>query len=288
MCTCNFLTESDFPRIIRTLDEAFADYYLKSKASCERWLYNRCVKNGVSFDCSIGAFDGDRMVGVTLIGLDDWQGVPAAFDAGTGIVPDYRGRGLARKMFDVAVPRLKERGVRRFLLEVLQVNEPAIKAYRKAGFKITREFDCYELPLSESVTRQTGTLTWEITPISRDQVSTFREQVDWQPSWENSFSSINRIPDEIVAFGAFDNSACVGELVYYPLLNWILSLVVRKEYRRKGVARLLLTHLLGQLDPTIKSVKLINVDHSDEGMKALLQHHGFRPYTSQYEMSLAI
>jgi len=288
MCTCALVAESDFPRIVKTFDEAFADYFLKMRTSSERWLYNRCVKNGVAFDCSVGAFHGDRMVGITLIGLDDWQGVPAAFDAGTGIVPDYRGRALARKMFELAVPGLKERGVRKFLLEVLQVNEPAIKAYRKSGFEVTRELDCYELALDKARPHSTGSAPCEIRPITRDQISPFREHVDWQPSWENSFSSIHRIPDEIVALGAFDHSTCVGELVYYPLLNWIVSLVVRKDDRRRGIARELLTHFMSQLEPEIDSVKLINVDHSDEGMTAFLHHCGFRLYTRQYEMALTL
>jgi len=288
VCTCDFVTESDFPRIIKTFDEAFADYYLKSKNSCERWLYNRCVKNGVAFDCSVGAFDGDKMVGITLTGLDDWQGVPAAFDAGTGIVPDYRGHGLARQMFDLAVPRLKERGVRQFLLEVLQVNEPAIKAYHKSGFEITRELDCYELSLSEFSHPSGGSAPFEVRPIDREQIGSFREHVDWPPSWENSFSSIDRIPDEIVAFGVFDRSLCVGELVYYPLLNWILSLVVRKDYRRRGIAGVLLTYFLKQHHSATGLVKLINVDHSDLGMTAFLHHHGFRQFTTQYEMALTL
>ncbi|PWB71671.1 hypothetical protein C3F09_07540 [candidate division GN15 bacterium] len=285
MTTCNFVTESDFPGIIKTFDEAFADYYLKSKNSCERWLYNRCVKNGVAFDCSVGAFEGDRMVGVTLVGLDDWQGVPAAFDAGTGIIPDFRGGGLARQMFALAVPRLRERGVQKFLLEVLQVNEPAIKAYRKSGFEITRELDCYELPLTDWKAPTTAQ-SWEIRLIDPEQVFVFRNLVDWHPSWENSFTSINRISDKIVAYGAFDGSRCIGEIVYYPILNWILSLVVAKDYRRKGIATALLTHFLVRLDPAKGNVKLTNVDHSDEIMAAFFRNRGFRVFTTQYEMAL--
>lgn len=287
MVTCSFVAESDFPRIIRTFDEAFADYYLKARTSCERWLYNRCVKNGVVLGCSVGAFDGDRLVGVTLVGLDDWQGVPAAFDAGTGIIPDYRGGGLARQMFDLAVPRLMERGVQTFLLEVLQVNEPAIRAYRKAGFESTREFDCYELPLSEWRIPKDAR-SWEIRPIDREQVSVFRNHVDWHPSWENSFNSICRIPDQIVAYGAFDGSECVGELVYYPLLNWIMSLVVLRDYRRQGIATALLTHFLARLDPAVGTVRLTNVDHSDAGMANFFGSHGFRMFTAQYEMALTL
>lgn len=287
MTTCSFAGDLDFTRIIRTFDEAFADYYLKSNTSCERWLYNRCVKNGVAFDCSVGAFDGDRLVGITLVGLDVWQGVPAAFDAGTGIIPEFRGGGLARQMFALAVPRLKERGVRQFLLEVLQVNKPAIKAYRKSGFEITRELDCYELPLSEWKPPLDAQIR-EIRPIDREQIATFRSHCDWHPSWENSFTSINRIPDKIVAFGAFDGSDCVGEIVYYPLLNWIVSLVVSKNHRREGIATALLSHFLAQLDPAIGTVRLTNVDHSDEVMATFFTSRGFRVFTTQYEMALAL
>lgn len=287
MTTCRFAADLDFARIIKTFDEAFADYYLKSQSSCERWLYNRCVKNGVAFDCSVGAFDGDRLVGITLVGLDGWQDVPAAFDAGTGIVPHFRGSGLARRMFDHAVPRLKERGVQKFLLEVLQVNEPAIRAYRKSGFEITREFDCYELPLSEWKAHQDPP-SWQVRPIDRELACTLSSFVDWYPSWENSFTSIRRIPDTVLSFGAFDGSDCVGEIVYYPLLNWIVSLVVRRDLRRRGVATALLAHLLTQMDPGKETVRLTNVDHSDEGMAAFFRSHGFRVFTTQYEMALAL
>ena len=125
-------------------------------------------------------------------------------------------------------------------------------------------------------------------PIDRQQVGTFRHHVDWHPSWENSFTSICRIPDQIVAYGAFDGPDCVGEIVYYPLLNWIVSLVVSKDHRRKGIATALLTHFLAQLDPAIEAVRLTNVDHSDEKMATFLRSRGFRVFTTQYEMSLAL
>ncbi len=132
-----FLKTEQLARISETFTIAFADYYLDMSSMSERIFTNRAVKNSVRYDCSVGVFDESRLVGVTLAGIDDWLGQPAAFDAGTGIIPDYRGRGIARKMFDFAVPKLRDYGVKKFLLEVLQVNEPAIKAYKAAGFGIT-------------------------------------------------------------------------------------------------------------------------------------------------------
>jgi len=124
-----YLNEDLFPKAHATMVEAFSDYQLDmSYMTRERsWLRNE--KSGVRYDCSVGAYDGDRMVGFTFVGLDDWFGEKAAFDAGTGIVPDYRGQGIAKGMFEHILPRLKSRSISRFLLEVLQPNKAAIRAY---------------------------------------------------------------------------------------------------------------------------------------------------------------
>jgi hypothetical protein len=159
----------------------------------EQIFINRAVKNGVHYDCSVGVFDGSRLVGVTLVGLDDWQGRPAAFDAGTGIIPDYRGQGIAGKMFDFATPKLRDRGVQKFLLEVLQVNKPAIKAYRAAGFSINRELDCFDLNLDEFTCGAEAGVAFEINPVDITTVLSLRGHLDWTPSWETSYAAIERI-----------------------------------------------------------------------------------------------
>jgi ribosomal protein S18 acetylase RimI-like enzyme len=286
MCTCRFLTEDDFPEVARTFNEAFSDYYLKMNQSSEVWLRNRMIKNGVALDHSVAAFADGRMVGFTLIGLDGWMGESAAFDAATGIIPDYRGKGLARKIFEASLPKLKEGGVRKFLLEVLQVNEPAIKVYRKTGFEITREFDCYDLKPDNVPSPRDHASDLRIESIGRERLVEFEPHLDWQPSWENSFESIRRIPDEVVAFGAFVDGKCVGEIIYYPLIRWLVSLVVKPEYRRRGLATALLEHLVQQLEPGWPHVKLTNVLSTDKATSRCLANYGFTIFTRQYEMAL--
>lgn len=288
MYHCSFLSEEQFGQIAETFDEAFADYHLKSRVSAKDWLYNRGVKNAVQYDCSVGAFDDNRMVGFTLVGVDDWMGRLAAFDAGTGIVPDYRGRGLAGQMFDFAVPRLRQRGITKFLLEVLQINQAAIKAYTKTGFRITREFDCFELDPKAFRLDKTPKTEVQILPAAKSDVASFADSADWQPSWENSFASITRIPDEVVINAAFAGDRPLGLFVYYQHLNWIMSLVVKKEYRRQGIASALLAYFLKLLDRDITTIKLNNVDHSDSGMLSFLDKMGFTEYTRQYEMELEL
>jgi len=288
MCNCSFLSESHFSQIADTFDEAFADYHLKSRASAKDWLYNRGVKNAVQYDCSVGAFDGDKMVGFTLVGVDHWMGEKAAFDAGTGIIPGYRGRGLARQMFDLAVPRLKERKVTKFLLEVLQVNQAAIKAYTKTGFEITREFDCFRLNLDAFRPGSKPKMKVQIRPIGKNEVMPFAGFADWQPSWENSFASLTRIPDEVLINAVFSADIPVGLFAYYPHLNWIMSLVVKREYRRKRIASALLADFVEKFGGDVVAITLNNVDHSDQATLGFLEKHGFAEYARQYEMALTL
>ncbi len=292
----DFLTDVPFERIAAAFNQAFADYYLRMGARAETWLRNRMTKNAVDPDCSVGVFAGDELVGFSLTGIDAWEGETAAFDAATGIVPDYRGRGLAGRMFDFAVPRLRERGVRRFLLEVLQVNEPAIAAYRKTGFTVTRSFDCFELkPEPGNGFASPGmpvpgapAAAPPVVPVPKSRLDELVDEMDWMPSWENSPASIRRIPDEVVGFGVEGDGRLDGIILYYPLLHWIVSLVVRRERRRQGIASRLLAHLIAHLPDESAQLKAVNVTHDASDMIALLEQARFRLFVSQYEMEMRL
>lgn len=264
--------------------EAFSDYVMDMSSLTEERLRVRCFKNGVDWDASVGAFDGDRMVGFTLIGIDDWQGGLGAFDAATGIVPGNRGQGLAIAMFEHALPGLKDRGVESFVLEVIKGNEPAIRAYRKAGFEISREFRCFELRIVDLRGGPAGSGLFPIRPVDRQVVSSLAEHASWPPSWENSFAAIERIQDELIVVGAFDGDTCIGTAAYTPMFNWILTIIVEPTYRRQGVGTTLIEALARSLPEEIEGVRLHNVEASDAGMVEFLSGLGFKPLVDQYEM----
>jgi ribosomal protein S18 acetylase RimI-like enzyme len=269
--------------------EAFADYYVDTSGVTEQLLLNRAIKNGVDFELSVGAFDDERMVAVTIIGLDAWKGVSAAYDIGTGVIPDYRGQGIARAMFDFALPKLRDRSVERFVLEVIQDNAPAIKAYQATGFEVTREFDCFQWRPADNRVDAEPVIPLQIRSVDREYLTEFQEHLEWSPSWENSFSSLRRIPDRVTAYGAFvDDNRCAGLLVYYPLINWITTLVVKRDIRQMGLATALLAHFAENLADSVPMVKLVNVDRSDRAMLRLLEKNGFELLVRQFEMEMSL
>ncbi len=263
--------------------EAFADYSMGSATGLpEDRLLLRMQKNAVDYDLSVGAYDDRRLVGFTLIGVDAWGGCSTAYDAGTGIVPEYRGRGLATRMLDHALPALRNRGVERFVLEVLQTNEPAIRAYKKAGFETSRELRSFVVDAGALLAP--GTPPFAVRPMDAVQFEELAREADWVPSFENRVSTVRRLGVDAAAFGAFDGERCLGAYAYSAPLRWLLSLVVRRSSRRRGVGHALVAHAAAHLPDGVARLAALNVDASDAGMQEFFKQLGFAPLVDQYEM----
>lgn len=80
------------------------------------------------------AIDGNRVVGWADI-LPDWPDAKSHCGTlGMGLLPDYRGRGLGRRLLRACLDKAWANGLVRIELEVRADNEPAIRLYEGAGF----------------------------------------------------------------------------------------------------------------------------------------------------------
>ena len=62
-------------------------------------------------------------------------------------------------------------------------------------------------------------------------------------------------------------------------------MLVKKEFRRRGIARGLVHHLVENLPGALKKIEIINVENSDKGMIEFLKNAGFEFIIGQYEMA---
>lgn len=283
-----FLKENDMPEVHQAFMEAFSDYVQSISHVTEIYIRNRAILNGVDFSCSVGAYGQGKMVGFLLAALDEYFGKYAAYDAMTGIIKPYRGQGLAKAMFDVAVPQLRAKGAKSFYLEVIQKNHPAVRAYEKSGFSIIRELHAFEIDLEKDDFIQLQDTSISIRPISQNDLSDADACFDWQPSWGSTLSSIQRIPDEVLILGAYHAEKLVGLLVYYPLLKWVLNLAVHKSYRRQKIGTALVAELKRMIGDEVPQPKIFNIDHQDEGALKFFRTVGKAFDSNQFEMRLEL
>ena len=85
------------------------------------------------WDVSMFAFDGEKMIGFTLIYGMDNRGV--LFQALTAVDKDYRGRGLAKAMKSRAMRRAKEKGITEVHCDNDTRNAPMISINERLGYK---------------------------------------------------------------------------------------------------------------------------------------------------------
>ncbi len=82
------------------------------------------------------ALDGDQPAGLlnAFEGFSTFYCRPLMNIHDLFVVPEYRNRGLARRLIDRLEELARERGCCKLTLEVLSGNRPAQASYRKAGF----------------------------------------------------------------------------------------------------------------------------------------------------------
>lgn len=103
------LADTAFDTLYEAFSQAFADYEVQiNGAQLRRMLKRRGFDPRLSF----AAFDGDRIAAFTLNGIGNYDGLPTAYDTGTGTLEAYRGQGLATRIFEHSIPYLKEAGYR--------------------------------------------------------------------------------------------------------------------------------------------------------------------------------
>ncbi len=263
--------------------EAFSDYLIPLQPTAEQYD-NHLSQNAVNFDLSVGAFAEGRMVGYSLNGFGDWNGKKTAYDAGTGVVPEFRKHGIATSMFDFLIPKLKEIGIQQMLLEVINGNDNAIRLYKKIGFKESRKLLFFE---------QTRTIELEpskniqIRKIDKKNWKDLERFWDGKPSWQFSTESLERtlIPPKF--FGAFVNKKFVGCSSLFSRSGIVSQIAVDRNHRLNEIGTRLLLEMQSHTEND-KKLKFSNLDSNLTGLIKFLGKLDYKPTMSQIEMILPL
>lgn len=270
------LTTADFHPLYECFLEAFSDYQVDMQMSEEQFR-QRVVRDRVELESSAGAFDGDRMIGFYMNGRGAWDGKQTAYDAGTGVVPDFRRRGVAEELFDFMVPQLKERGITQYLLEVLTGNERAVALYRKIGFEEVRRLAVLR---SKAMMKTSGDVPGvSIRRLEEPDWDVFCAYWDGKPSWQSSIDAVECVGDQREIVGAFVDEHCVGYGIVHQPSGLLMQLAVAPAFRRRGIGRRILAALSGE-----GILKVNNVDEELKGTLAFFKANGFEIVLGQFEM----
>jgi ribosomal protein S18 acetylase RimI-like enzyme len=280
------LSNVTIPEIHKAWTDAFSDYVVPVNLSVEKLTY-MLDRRGCDLNISFGAFDNGELVGFILNGIGQWNEKMTAYDTGTGLVKKYRRRGIATKLFDESLPLLREKNIKQYLLEVIQTNNSAIDLYRKKGFEVTREFNCYVVSRKDIQIQET-TLNSEF-PIQKintpdwDLFSTFW---DFPPSWQNSIDSIKRKLDHFTILGMSDKGKIIGYGIIENPTGDIPQIAIESSFRRKGLATTLIKNLIEHSKSD--EIRIINTDSANTPFERFTDSINISSDLGQYEMVLEL
>jgi len=282
--TIKTLENTSISKILDCFNKSFSDYEVPVQL-VRAQLENKILSENILMHYSIGAFFDDNLIGFILHGYDIMKDKQVLYNAGTGVIPEYRGNGITEKMYSFGLPRFKKEGIELIVLEALTDNNRAIKVYKRIGFEVLRTVGCYkgEISLFHSLKKPERCSIKKVESYNWNVLKTFW---NYEPTWQNSIATIERNIENLEIWGAFENDVIVGYLIYAPDRKRIQLLAVKPDYRRKGFASLLITHLQSIYGGEFS---VVNLDARDSVTHNFLHYSiGLKEYVKQYEMCLTI
>ncbi len=266
-----------------TFREAFSDYVVQMDMPL--WKFEMMARRrGYDPGISMGAFSGDRLVGFILNGIRQWDGRPTAYDTGTGVVPEFRKRGITTNIFRSLVDLLRHEGVEAYLLEVIKENDPARELYLKQGFRIVREFSCY-LGKVEDLRAGAGPgIVLDHTPIGDLEWDELATMWDFTPSWQNSIESVMAVAETFEVVTARVDDELAGYGMVEPRSGDVPQIAVAPGHRGKGVGRAIMGDLAGLAES--ERLVILNVEEGSGPTGDFASALGMELFTDQYEMML--
>lgn len=256
--------------------DAFSDYALPvhlDEAAFTFMMRQRGLDRQAS---RVAVIDGE-IAAIWLVSIRGTYG----YLISSGTRPPFRSRGMARAMAVSCLEGIRARGVTGFQTEVLRENETAAGLYRSLGMTVSRELDCYMV--SDAVAA--GAAAVDVVSWSRIAAEAPALR-DWRPSWQNDDPSLDAIADDVLCLASYDAAGLAGCGAVNPATGTVYQLAVRKDVRRRGVGRALLSGMQSELSGT--PVRFINIEQEDAGFRAFMRACGGQEFVGQYELAMTL
>jgi ribosomal protein S18 acetylase RimI-like enzyme len=277
------LSETPIDQIHTAFVDAFSEYEVKIEMPIEKLTEMMKIRD-LNLEYSIGCFEDDCLIGFILCGYREICGEKVCYDGGTGVIKAFQRKGIGELMLKELLVFLKEKQIKRFVLEVLENNIPAIKLYEKFGFRKTRKLECYEIK-KEMLPTANSTEFLVCDDFSLFQNADLTRFELYRPSWQNDLQSIQNSSKNY----AFVAIATGKQLLSYGFIHKtagdIPQIGILNDWKNENLEGTLLNILAKRT--LSEKIHVLNVEANNYLGKALLQS-SFINYVNQFEMELVV
>ncbi|MCU1265872.1 MAG: hypothetical protein JWM21_2190 [Acidobacteria bacterium] len=183
------LSECSFEDAVRIWNKGFQGYFVDMTMSLDAYLA-RLQREGLSPEFSMVAFSEGRPAGFLLNGIRMDAGRKVAWNGGTGVSPEFRGRGIGKALLRAAFDLYIAQGVERATLEAISENQQAISLYQQFGYEIFERLISLkrEGSLSEPAFHHPDSQAYSarrVAPFDVGQLEFYQQLEPWQTHWQS-------------------------------------------------------------------------------------------------------
>ncbi|NOU87485.1 GNAT family N-acetyltransferase [Paenibacillus sp. LMG 31460] len=270
-------------------NKGFEGYFLNSTLSLDKFLA-RTVSEGLSLEHSLVVYENSDPFGFVMNGFRVIEGRKVAWNGGTGISPDHRGKGIGKILMERNLQLYREQGVDIAFLEALIQNKAAIKLYQSVGYGITEQLICLQHTedLDASLLQpntSSGYVTRRGLPVEVKGLSFYRQLSAWQTQWASMKDGesiiISDDGDEVIGYALFKRVFGEdGNLVTIALYQ-CESIPGRAD--AEDILKAILSEVYAPLSSSCKRITM-NIRDSNKVLVGLLDRLGFTTFVEQVHM----
>src|ERR1044072_8341318 len=177
--TCSFQSAHE------AWNAGFKGYFVDLTLPLDRFVQRLTYEN-ISLEHSLIAFEQDRPVGFLLNAFRISRDKKIAWNGGTGVAPDMRGKGVGKALVAAAIDVYKSEYVDTAFLEAIKGNDSAIALYKNNGYQVFDELTNLQ---SDNPTKFTSTpssyIIQEVHPAVVGVLDFYYERSAWQTQWQS-------------------------------------------------------------------------------------------------------
>ncbi len=280
MITFGSLNDLSLREIVQLANQGFEDYLVPIKWTEMEFI--RHLANGhVSPELSIVAYLQDKPIGFALTSIRHIEGQKVAWNAGTGVIREWRDQGVGRRLMEKVLEVYQKENVVMATLEAFSANRRAIALYEKIGYRIEAKLLFYRLAHRQRFACRIGKKDYlfHLRRGNAREVANLSFFRSWVP-WQNQLPSLADAESVIL----YDRGKPVGYALYRTNEQHIClyHCEAAPDQESKPIFAGLLKAVYGT-GLHNKFCTTFNLQ-TTEGLEELLLESGFEPTPSQVWM----
>lgn len=267
---------------VEAYNRGFEGYFYNQSKDIDSFS-KRFGQDGLSPELSVLAYHEGRPVGIVLSGMKEVNGEIVAWNGGTGVAKELRGKGVGKQLMEAAFQIYRENGVRFATLEAISRNEAAIQLYQGLGYVLKKRLKF--LQLNEAIAEDlfavsnSGYRVEHVAPQELTGIDFYQHVVPWQNQNLHDASALI-LRDEQGRIGGYSLSKRMykdGEIASVGLLQLE---VAEGRTDTEDVIKTLLKHSFAPLDRAFQRTT-VNTSEDQEQLLRVLEDCGFRQWEEQ-------